>query len=68
MSSGTAKIILQGTVQGKRRKGRQKKEWVDNFKEWKGMYFASSTRTAEVRALWKGIVVKCGVQTTSQGY
>ena len=53
-----AKTILQGTVQGKRRKGRQKKRWVDNIKEWTGMDFTSSIRTAEDRTRWKGIVVK----------
>ena len=37
MVSGLAKTILQGTVQGKRRKGRQKKRWEDNIKEWTGM-------------------------------
>ena len=31
-SSGLAKTILQGTVKGKR--GRQKKRWEDNIKEW----------------------------------
>ena len=34
MSSGLAKTILHGTVKGKRRKGRQKKRWEDNIKEW----------------------------------
>ena len=34
MFSGLAKTILQGTV---RRKGRQKKRWVDNIKEWTAM-------------------------------
>ena len=33
MSSGLAKTILQGTVQGRRRKGRQKKRLEDNTKE-----------------------------------
>ena len=42
-SSGLAKTILQGTVKGKRKKGRQKKRWEDNIKEWTGMDFASST-------------------------
>ena len=46
-SSGLAKTILQGTGQDKRRKGTQKKRWVDNIKEWTGMDFASSTRAAE---------------------
>ena len=34
-SSGLAKTILQGTVkEGARRRGRQKKRWEDNIKEW----------------------------------
>ena len=54
MSSGLAKTIMQG----KRRKCRQKKRWEDNIKEWKVMDFVSSTRAAEDRTWWKGIVVK----------
>ena len=46
-SPGLAKPILQGTVKGKRKRGRQKKGWEDNIKEWTGMDFASSTRAAE---------------------
>ena len=57
-SSGLAKTILQGTVKGKRKRGRQKKKWEDNIKNWTGMDFASSTRTAENRTRWKGIVAK----------
>ena len=38
-SSGMAKTILQGTVKGARRRGRQKKRWKDNIKEWTGMGF-----------------------------
>ena len=38
-SSGLAKTIMQGTVQGKRGKGRQKKRWVDNIKGGTGMDF-----------------------------
>ena len=34
-SSGMAKTILQGTVKGARRRGRQKKRWEDNIKEWR---------------------------------
>ena len=33
-SSGLAKTILQGTVKRKRERGRQKKKWEDNIKEW----------------------------------
>ena len=60
-SSVLAKTILQGTVQGKRRKGSQKKRWEDNIKDWTGVDFASSTRAADVRTWWKRIVVKSSV-------
>ena len=60
-SSGSAKTILQGTVKGKRKRGRQKKRWKDNIKKWTGMDFASSTRVAENRSRWKGIVVNSSV-------
>ena len=33
-SSGMAKTILQGTMKGARRSGRQKKRWKDNIQEW----------------------------------
>ena len=59
-SSGLVKTILQGTVKGKRKRGRQKR-WEDNIKEWTGMDFASSTRAAENRARWKGIVASTSV-------
>ncbi|GFR99641.1 endonuclease-reverse transcriptase [Elysia marginata] len=32
-----SKTILQGTVEGKHRRGRQKKAWCDKIKEWTGM-------------------------------
>ena len=60
-SSGLAKTILQGTVKGKRKRGRQKKRWEDNIKEWTRMDFASSTRAAENRWRWKGIVANLSV-------
>ena len=60
-SSGLAKTILQGTVKGKRKRGRQKKRWEDNIKECTGMDFASSTRAAENMSRWKGIVANSSV-------
>ena len=60
-SPGLAKTILQGTVKGKRKRGRQKKRWEDNIKEWTGMDFASSTRAAKNRSRWKGIVANSSV-------
>ena len=44
-----------GAVKGKKR-GRHKKRWDNNIKEWTGMEFVSSTRAAENRTRWKGIV------------
>ena len=67
-SSGLAKTILQGTVKGKRKRGRQKKRWEDNIKEWTGMDFASSTRAAENRSRWDCCEFICGAPTTFQGY
>ena len=42
---------------------KEKKEKVDgdNIKEWTVMDFASSTRAAEDRTRWKGVVVKSSV-------
>ena len=60
-SPGMAKTILQGTVKGARRKGRQKKRWEDNIKEWTGMGFGDSLRAAEDRQGWKGIVATSSV-------
>ena len=48
-SSGLAKAILQGTVKGGRRQGRQRKRWEENIREWTGLEFAKSHRAVENR-------------------
>ena len=48
-SSGLAKTILQDTVKGGRRQGRQRKRWEDNIREWTGLEFAKSQRAMENR-------------------
>ena len=48
-SSGLAKTILQGTVKGGRRQGRQRKRSEDNIREWTGLDFAKSQRVVEQR-------------------
>ena len=48
-SSGLAKTILQGTLKGGRRQGRQRKRWEDNIREWTGLEFAKSHRAVESR-------------------
>ena len=51
-SSGLAKTILQGTVQGERRRGRQRKRCEDNIKEWTGLEWNIIQRKAENREKW----------------
>ena len=60
-SSGLAKIILQGTVKGGRRPGRQRKRWEDKIKEWTGLEFAKSRRAVENREKWRKLVPKSSV-------
>ena len=46
-SSGVAKTILQDTVNGERRQGRQKKRWEGNLRKWTALEFAKSQRAVE---------------------
>ena len=46
-SSGLAKTILQGTVKGGRRQGRQRNRWEDNIREWTGLESGKSQRAME---------------------
>ena len=48
-SSGMAETILQGTVTGKRQRGRQKKRWEDNIREWTSLEFAKPKKAVEKR-------------------
>ena len=56
-----AKNIVQGTVKGGRRKGRQKIRWEENIREWTGLEFAGSKRAVENRDKWRKSVVKSSV-------
>ena len=60
-SSGLAKTIMQGTVKGGRRQGRQRKQWEDNIREWTGLEFAKSKRAVENREKWRKLVVRSSV-------
>ena len=57
-SSGLAKTILQGIVQGGRRRGRQRKRWEDNIKEWTGLEWNILLRKAENPEDWRKLVAK----------
>ena len=52
-SLGLAKTILQGTVKGERRQGRQRKRWEDNIREWTGLEFAKPQTAVVNREKWR---------------
>ena len=60
-SSGLAKTVLQGTVQGKRKRGRQRKRWEDNISEWTGMRLSETLRQSERREEWRELVTRSSV-------
>ena len=47
------KTILQGTLEGGRKRGRQQKAWFDNIKEWTRMDSPTLLKTAENHACWR---------------
>ena len=60
-SSSLSKTILQGTVKGGKRQGRQRKRWKDNIREWTGLEFAKSQMAMENRGKWRKLVAKSSV-------
>ena len=55
------KTILQGTVKGGRRQGRQSKRWEDSIREWTGLEFAKSQRAGKNMKKWRKLVAKSSV-------
>ena len=64
-SPGLAKTILQGTVKGGRRQGRQRKRWDDN-REWTGLEFPNVPEGSGEQGKMKktGCKIICGAPTT----
>ena len=60
-SSGLAKTILQGTVQGGRRRGTQRKRWEDNIKELTGLEWNFILWKAEICDEWRKLIEKSTV-------
>ena len=54
---GLAKTILQGKVEGKRKKGRPRNNWMHNISKWTGRSTSELTRMTEDREKWKKCVV-----------
>ena len=57
-SSGLAKTILQGTVKGGRKQGRQRERWEDNIRKRTGLEFGKSQRAVENMEKWRKLVAK----------
>ena len=49
------KTIMQGTVEGSRRRGRQRKSWFDNIREWSQRTLPELLRLSEDRTTWKAL-------------
>ena len=48
-------MILQGTVQGGRKKDRQKKRWEDNMPEWTGLGLGEALGKDLDREEWREV-------------
>ncbi|PIK45030.1 hypothetical protein BSL78_18122 [Apostichopus japonicus] len=48
-----SKVILQATVEGCRRRGRQRRNWPDNVKDWTGLDMPDLLATASNRSAWR---------------
>ena len=57
----SGQTILQGTVKGGRRQGRQRKRWEDNIRKWASPEFGKSQRAVENREKWRELVAKLSV-------
>ena len=52
-----SKTILQGTVEGQRKRGRPRKSWSDNLKDWTGHNTTTLIRASEDREVWRTLTV-----------
>ena len=55
-SSGLFNTTLQGIVSVGRQRGRKKKQWEDNIREWTGLEKIDTVRKAENREEWRRLV------------
>ena len=62
LSSALVETISRSTVKGRRRKGRQKKRWEDNIREWTGLEFDGSGEQGKMEET--GCKIICGAPTT----
>jgi len=61
--SRLVKEVVFGEMEGKTKRGRPKREWLDYIKEWcnKEIYFLKR-KAQDIESTWK-IIVKCALDT-----
>jgi len=59
--SGSALTLqmIEGKVEGERKRGRPRKQWFDNIKEWTGLKLVQAKRLAQSRTAWKKETRRC---------
>ena len=50
------KTVVEGYVEGRRRRGRPRKQYIDNIKQWTQLATSQCVRAAEDRSRWKQLV------------
>jgi len=48
--------VLHGIVAGKRRRGRPRRRWTDDIKQWTGISVAECVQHAKDRSAWRALV------------
>ena len=51
--------IVEGMVEEKRKRGRQKKSWFDNIREWTELSYMRAKRSAQNRSAWGRTIKEC---------
>ena len=52
------RLLLEGTVDGKRGRGRPRNTWFSNIRDWMGIDYATAVRKAQDRDQWRSMVSK----------
>ena len=54
--NSTEKIVLESMIEGKRGRGRPRRRWFDNVKQWTDLSFMECKRVAQQRQTWRTLV------------
>jgi len=65
-STGLAKLIMKGSVEGRRSSGRPRMAWLHNIKSWTGRTSEENNRLSQDRRTWKNISLAAASNTATQ--